>query len=154
MGTLKDTIIQTEVVRYAGGDFSVGALTASDLLALFLRHKQGTEALYAGYRKDGDPNGVFIDLVSAFPDIAAEIIARATGDYDDATLSKARRLDIGAQLTALEVIGTLTVASVGGLGNLAALIERLVRSAATAMAHRHSLQANGSTISESSAPSS
>lgn len=153
MGSLKDIVAQEKVIGTAGGDFTVGPLTAADILGIYVTHRSGIEAIFASYRGGQDADSLFADLVVAFPDIAAEIIARGAREPDDAGVAAARSLDVGAQLVALETIGGLTVASVGGLGNLAALVERLARGVTGTMTLRNPTRSpSGSTDSASSVP--
>ncbi|MDR7062014.1 MULTISPECIES: hypothetical protein [unclassified Sphingopyxis] len=156
MGSLKDVVVKRETVKTAGGDFTVGPLTASDILAIYVAHRGGLQSIFDAYKSGKDPAGIIIDIIATFPDIAAEVIARAAdGDEcDEATITTARTLDFGAQLDAIEKVGALTVSSVGGLGNLAALVERLAGSLNATMAQQESLSPDGSKTSASSAPSS
>jgi len=150
VGSLRDAVLLRETVKYAGGDFTVGPLTGADILGLFVGHRQAIEALYESYGAGKDADSLFIDMAVTFPQIVAEIIARASGDFDEVTLAKARGLDFGTWLAALEKIGALTVQSVGGLGNLAILVERLAGSFKGSMAQGGSPLPNGSTTSENS----
>lgn len=159
MGSLKQVVAQRATIETAGGDFTVGPLTAADVLGLFVVHREGVQSMFDAYQKSGDADGIFTTILVTFPEIAAEIIARAAGEFDEGGITAARSLDFGAQLMALEQIGTLTVSSVGGLGNLASLVERLAgqvneNAKATANGVVESLSKGGFTTSENSAPSS
>lgn len=126
MGSLKDVVVGREVVETAGGNFSVGPLRASDVLGIYITYRAGVQALFDSYQANNSSvDDVFIALLVDLPEMGAEIIARAAGCNDDEGLAIARSLDFGAQLSALEKIGNLTVSSVGGLGNLVALVERV-----------------------------
>lgn len=156
MGSLKQVVVRQETVKTAGGDFTVGPLTASQILAIYVAHRGGLQSIFDSYKSGKDPAGIFVDIIATFPDIAAEAIARAAeGDgCDEGAIATARSLDFGAQLDAIEKVGALTVSSVGGLGNLAALVERLAGSLNETMAQATSLSQVGSKTSASSAPSS
>lgn len=153
MGSLKDVVVQSDVVETAGGSFTVGPLTAADILGIFVGYRVAVERMFESFKSEkSTENDIFVELIVTFPELVAEIIARGAGEPDDASISQARRLDVGAQLTALEKIGELTVSSVGGLGNLASLIQRLSGGVSEAMVQNVSPLPNGSTTSESSVP--
>lgn len=159
MASLKDIVVQTETIKTAGGDFTVGPLTASSILSIYIGNRNSLEALFDAFKSGADTSAILVDLISTFPEIAAEVIARGSeGDaVDEETRAIARKLDFGAQLTALEKIGTLTVSSVGGLGNLAALVERLAGSLSATTAQAKSLlpagsKASGDNVQVSSLP--
>lgn len=156
MGSLKDVVVQRETVKTTGGDFTVGPLTASAILAIYVAHRGGLQSIFEAYKSGKNPAGVLVDIIATFPDIAAEVIARAAeGDKcSEADIAVARTLDFGAQLDAIEKVGTLTVSSAGGLGNLASLVERLAGNLNATMAQQGSLSPDGSMTSASSAPSS
>lgn len=154
MGSLKDVMIQTGEIKTTGGSFTVGPLTAGDILALFIGYRANIEQIFETFKAGGSESDVIVDLIVTVPELVGEIIARASGDASDAAMTKARRLDFGAQLLALEKVGELTVSSVGGLGNLAILIERLSGNVSTAMAQSGSLLPSGFMTSANSAPSS
>lgn len=156
MGSLKQVVVKRETVKTAGGNFTVGPLTASEILAIYVAHRGGLQSVFDAYRSGKDPAGIFVDIIATFPEIAAEVIARAAeGDEcDEGAISTARSLDFGAQLDAIEKIGALTVSSVGGLGNLAALVERLAGNLNATMAQQNSRSPDGSKTSASNARSS
>lgn len=155
MGNLTDVVIQTGEVETAGGSFTVSPLTGADILGIFLGHKIAVDQMYDSFKDGVSQQDIFVSLVVHAPEIVADIIARAAGQPDDAGISAARKLDVGAQLMALEKIGALTVSSVGGLGNLAALIERLTQGANQGIEGAKTLSEqapkNGSTTSEGNA---
>lgn len=155
MGSLKDLVIRKETVKVVGGEFTVGPLNVGDILALFIGHRAQVERIFETYRSsEGQDFDILINIAVTVPELVAEIIARGAGEPDDLAIAKARQLDFAAQLLALEKIGLLTVESVGGLGNLAMLVERLSANVKSTMALSASLPPSSSTNSEKSAPSS
>lgn len=154
MGSLKDITVKRETVQTAGGDFTVGPLSAADVLGIFISHRPTVQTVFDQFREGDSTDDIFVTLAVTFPEITAEIIARGAGEFDEETISIARKLDIGAQLTALEKIGMLTTQSVGGLGNLAILVERLAGTVNATTALRDQLPMSGFETFESSAPSS
>lgn len=155
MGSLKDLAVQEDTVETAGGAFTVRPLSAADILGLFVGYRVAIEQIFESFTQGKtSEEDIFVELIVTVPELVAEIIARGSGELDDASIAAARRLDVGAQLTALEKIGQLTVASVGGLGNLATLIQRLSGNVTTAMAQNVSPLPSGSTTSDGSAPTS
>jgi hypothetical protein len=155
MGSLKDVVIRRESIDTGGGEFTVGPLSVAHILALFFSHRSQVENLFDSFKTGASTEqDIFLELVVTLPELVAEIIARGAGEADDLAIAKARQLDIGTQLIALEKIGLLTVESVGGLGNLASLIERLSGNVSKAMALRGSPLPNGSAVSEDNARSS
>jgi len=136
MGSLKQVVAQVATVKSAGGDFSVGPLSGADVLSLFIVHRQSVDRLFAMYAGGKETVDIFAVLAIEVPELGAEVIARAAANadgeggaaLDDVYLSAARRLDVGAQLDAIEKVGALTVSSAGGLGNMVALIERMAGS--------------------------
>lgn len=154
MGSLKDVVIRREKIETVGGEFTVGPLSVAHILALFFSHRSQVEHLFDTFKAGASEQDIFLELVVTLPELVAEIIARGAGEADDLAIAKARQLDIGTQLLALEKIGMLTVESVGGLGNLAILIERLSGNVSKAMALRGSPLPNGSQVSDDNARSS
>lgn len=151
MGSLKQVVAQKATIKTAGGDFTVGPLTAADILGLFVVHRESVQTMFDRYRESDNMDDIFVTLLVTFPEIMAEVIARAAGEFDEGGIAAARGLDFGSQLMALEQIGVLTVSSVGGLGNLASLVERLAGQA-TANGLPNPLSKGGFTTSESNAP--
>lgn len=155
MGSLKDLVIRKEAIKVVGGEFTVGPLNVGDIIALFIGHRAQVEGIFETYRQNkGEDFDILISLAVTVPELVAEIIARGAGEPDDLAIAKARQLDFATQLLALEKIGLLTVESVGGLGNLAMLVERLSASVKGSMALSGSLPQSSSTDSAKSAPSS
>lgn len=152
MGSLKNVVAQTATIETTGGDFTVSPLTAADILGLFMSHRESVQIMYDRYHESEKAEDLFVTMLVAFPEIMAEVIARAAGEFDEGGIAAARRLDFSAQIVALEKIGSLTVASVGGLVNLASLIQRLVGQAV--QSGLASPPTSGSTISGDNAQSS
>jgi hypothetical protein len=155
MGSLKSIVLHRETIKVVGGEFTVGPLNVGDIMALFIGHRSHVEHIFDSYRKGEQETDLLINLAVTVPELVAEIIARGAGEPDDEAISKARQLDFGAQLIALEKIALLTVETVGGLGNLAMLIERLSANVKSTLAQPGSPQQSSSTDSAKSAqPSS
>lgn len=153
MGSLKDIVVRRETIAVVGGEFTVGPLNVGDIMALFIAHRAHVERIFESYRHGaGQDFDILINLAVTVPELVAEIIARGAGEPDDEAISKARQLDFGAQLLALEKIALLTVETVGGLGNLALLIERLSANVSSVMAPSKSPPQSSSTDSAKSAP--
>lgn len=153
MGSLKDIVVRRETIKVVGGEFTVGPLNVGDIMALFIGHRAQVERIFETYRQEqGQGFDILINLAVTVPELVAEIIARGAGEPDELAISKARQLDFGAQLIALEKIAMLTVETVGGLGNLAMLIERLSANVSSAMAPSGSRPQSSSTDSAKSAP--
>ena len=159
MASLKNVVLQRKDVKTAGGDFPVGPLTASDILAIYVAYRSDLESMFAKFKGGQDADSLFVDLLTTFPEIGAEIVARGAAqgseeEFDEAFMSQARRLDFGAQFMALEIVGELTVSSAGGLGNLAILVERLAGKLNATMTQEELTSLSGSQTSGVSAPSS
>lgn len=110
--------IPSKVVEIAPGDtFTVHGLSLPEIMTLAVRRKSDLDALFARLQKVAEMGdeavmsqsaGMLTDLLLSFPDIAAEIIALASGGTDDDIVAKAKALPFGVQVDAIEKTADLT----------------------------------------------
>ncbi|WOE76322.1 phage pre-tape measure protein [Alterisphingorhabdus coralli] len=153
MANLRDIVVKTETVTVGDAEFSVGPLTAADILGIYGVHRDAISVVFERNQDGLEESDLFLDVIATFPEIVAEVIARASGDLSEEAISVARRLDVGVQLMALEKIGNLTVESAGGLGNLVALVQRLMAGLGQKTVEAKSHLSASSAASENNAPS-
>lgn len=118
-------------IQVLDGEFAVRGLSLDDITFLVQRHGAGLQAAFAQMMaSDGE---LSTDTVAAFalpflqsaPEIAAEVIACASGDKDAADVAAA--LPFPVQIEALEQIARLTFEASGGPKKLVELVIRLAQ---------------------------
>ena len=126
----------------AGGEFAVRGLSLDDISFLVQRHGAKLQDLFsqfvanAGELTTESAVGFAVPLMKEAPGIAAELIACASGDPEDAEI--AAQLPFPVQLDALEKLATLTFESGGGPKKL---VETVIRAAQGTTGLLQSLQA-------------
>jgi hypothetical protein len=128
--------LQTETVSFPGGDITVRGLSFPDLAQIIDVNRDALVPLfdkYSGRKPEKligeDVGSIVIDVIAAAPTAVTHIIALAADASDQ--FNQIAQIPIGAQIEILSKVGELTFKTSGGLGNLAKVVEKLVRSAAT-----------------------
>ncbi len=120
MAGLTKALIQEREIHTSGGTFTVGGLDSEAIFGLFQRRRDEIGAFYAriiGAAQGGvaitldQANSLASGLIADAPEIAAEIIAMASGEPDDEYVAIARALPFPTQIAALEAIADLTFTS-------------------------------------------
>jgi len=113
------------------GPLSVRGLSLDDVTRLVRRHRAITAALYdqmttGGIALDDHTilGGVIMDQA---PDLAAEIIALAAGDGDEASIIIAKRLPFPIQLEVLEAVGNQTFSTEAGTKKVVETVGKVLR---------------------------
>lgn len=146
---LRNLTFPTVEVQTSGGNLAVRGLSLDHILRLFYRHREDVTALYGATRtraQSGEPPSyddvtvIGIKMISAAPQIVAEIIAVASGSdpQDDAGFSGdvgiVRAMSVAEQLDALEKIAGQTFTSEMPPGKLFALVLQAMQAGTSAMA--------------------
>ena len=128
---LKHLKLPEASVAVPGGDsFAVRGLCLDDLSYLMRRHGSKLKKLLEDFSQTGE---VTVEGVAAFalpileaaPEIAAELIACASGDKNDAGI--AATLPLPVQLDALEKLAELTFSADGGPKKLLETVVRMAQ---------------------------
>lgn len=115
---LKHIKLPEACIEFPGGDFAVRGLCLDDISYLVQRHGESLQVLFSDFVANSGEitvEGVAqfaLPLLKSAPDIAAELIACASGDKDDAAI--AAGLPFPTQLEALQKLAELTFNVSGG----------------------------------------
>lgn len=127
--------LQTETVEFPGGEITIRGLTFPDIAQLVEVNRDALAPLFDKYsgRKpekivNEDAGDIVLDILTAAPAAVTNIIALAADAPDQFDLIA--QIPIGAQIEIVIKIGELTFKTNGGAGNLAAVVTKMVRSAA------------------------
>ncbi len=128
--SLKSLRLPEAKVELPDGDFVVRGLSLNDVSILVQRHGKRLNELYQQFTEQGDLTtetvaAFALPLLQSAPEIAAELIACAAGDPDDAEI--AGRLPFPVQIDALEKIAILTFEAGGGPKKLLETVVRLAQ---------------------------
>ena len=128
--SLKSLRLPEAKVELPDGDFVVRGLSLNDVSILVQRHGKRLNELYQQFTEQGDLTtetvaAFALPLLKSAPEIAAELIACAAGDPDDAEI--AGRLPFPVQIDALEKIAILTFEAGGGPKKLLETVVRLAQ---------------------------
>ena len=133
--------LQTETIEFPGGEISVRGLSFPDLAQVVEVHREAIVPLfdkYAGRKPEKllleDTSVIVLDILTAAPTAVTHIIAVAADAADQ--FNMIAQIPIGAQIEILGKIGELTFKTNGGVGNLAKVVENLVRTAASSKSPR------------------
>jgi hypothetical protein len=134
--SLKDLKLPHEEVKVPGGDkFAVRGLSLADIMSIVRKHRATVSALFDRYASVIEGQGVSEvgrELLEAAPDVAADVIAHASGDPDAADV--AARLPFPVQLDAIEKIGRLTFEAEGGPKKVLETVIRVLQGTTNFMA--------------------
>lgn len=125
--SLKNLNFASETIKTSGGEFTVRGLSLADITVLVRKHAQAMSEFF-DKMKDGESldldNTAMLGgaLAEAAPELAAEVIALASGEPD--AIEEARRLTFPTQVDALEKIANLTFDSEGGVKKV---VEAVIR---------------------------
>ena len=127
---LKHIKLPEAQVKFPGGDIAVRGLSLDDLSFIVKRHGAQLNALFQSFTAAGEltVEGVAdfaLPLLNAAPELAAELIACASGDSDDAAI--AATLPFPVQLEALEKLAELTFNVSGGPKKLVETVLRMAK---------------------------
>lgn len=127
---LKHIKLPEAQVKFSGGDFAVRGLSLDDLSFIVQRHGAKLNVLFQNFTEAGEltVEGVAdfaLPLLNAAPEIAAELIACASGDSEDAGV--AATLPFPVQLEALEKLAELTFNVSGGPKKLVETVLRMAK---------------------------
>ena len=128
--SLKSLRLPEAKVELPDGSFVVRGLSLNDVSILVQRHGKRLNELYQQFAEQGDLTtetvaAFALPLLQSAPEIAAELIACAAGDPDDAEI--AGRLPFPVQIDALEKIAILTFEAGGGPKKLLETVVRLAQ---------------------------
>jgi len=128
--SLKSLRLPEAKVELPDGGFVVRGLSLNDVSILVQRHGKRLNELYQQFTEQGDLTtetvaAFALPLLKSAPEIAAELIACAAGDPDDAEI--AGRLPFPVQIDALEKIAILTFEAGGGPKKLLETVVRLAQ---------------------------
>jgi len=128
--SLKSLRLPEAKVELPDGGFVVRGLSLNDVSILVQRHGKRLNELYQQFTEQGDLTtetvaAFALPLLQSAPEIAAELIACAAGDPDDAEI--AGRLPFPVQIDALEKIAILTFEAGGGPKKLLETVVRLAQ---------------------------
>lgn len=128
--SLKSLRLPEAKVELPDGDFVVRGLSLNDVSILVQRHGKRLNELFQRFAEQGDLTtetvaAFALPLLQSAPEIAAELIACAAGDPDDAEI--AGRLPFPVQIDALEKIAILTFEAGGGPKKLLETVVRLAQ---------------------------
>lgn len=129
---LKDLKLPEATIEFPGGDFAVRGLSLNDISWLVQRHGGKLNSLFLQFQLEGeltaDSVAAFaLPLLQAAPEIAAELIACASGDPGTAEI--AAGLPFPVQIEALEKLAELTFSVGGGPKKLVETVLRLAQGA-------------------------
>ncbi len=127
---LKELRLPEAKVELPDGGFVVRGLSLNDVSILVQRHGKRLSELFQQFTEQGDLTtetvaAFALPLIQSAPEIAAELIACAAGDPDDAEI--AGRLPFPVQIDALEKIANLTFEAGGGPKKLLETVVRLAQ---------------------------
>jgi hypothetical protein len=128
---LKHIKLPEAQVKFPGGDFAVRGLSLDDLAFIVQRHGAKLNSLFTDFIKKGGDLTVeavadfALPLLQACPEIAAELIACASGDPEDSGV--AATLPFPVQLEALEKLAELTFNVSGGPKKLVETVLRMAK---------------------------
>lgn len=128
---LKNLKFPEATIEFSGGDFAVRGLSLNDISWLVQRHGQKLNNLFTQFQQSADEldtatvAAFALPLLQSAPEIAAELIACATGDAEDAEM--AAQLPFPVQLDALEKLVELTFSAGGGPKKLVEIVVRLAQ---------------------------
>ena len=127
---LKHIKLPEAQVKFPGGDIAVRGLSLDDLSFIVQRHGAKLNVLFKSFTEGGEltVEGVAnfaLPLLNAAPEIAAELIACASGDPEDAHI--AADLPFPVQLEALEKLAELTFNVSGGPKKLVETVLRMAK---------------------------
>lgn len=128
--SLKSLRLPEAKVELPDGGFVVRGLSLNDVSILAQRHGKRLNELFQQFTEQGDLTtetvaAFALPLLQSAPEIAAELIACAAGDPDDAEI--AGRLPFPVQIDALEKIAILTFEAGGGPKKLLETVVRLAQ---------------------------
>ena len=132
--SLRDLKLPEAIVEFPGGSFAVRGLSLNDIAFLVSRHGEKIKTTFAGLVQqaqgtdDFDLNSVStlaVPVLRAIPELAAEMIACASGEPDAVEL--ATRLPAPVQVDALEKLLTITFESGGGAKKVFETVVRLAQ---------------------------
>lgn len=115
---LKHIKLPEAAIKFPGGDFAVRGLSLDDIAYLVGRHGAKMNDLFLEFQKGGAEleleslASFAVPLLKAAPEVAAELIACASGDPKDWHI--AATLPVPVQLEALEKLVELTFNVEGG----------------------------------------
>lgn len=116
--SLKHIKLPVEEIEFPGGNFAVRGLSLDDISYLVQHHGQRMESLFSDFAQTSGEITVeaiasfALPLLQAAPEIAADMIACASGDPEDSAI--ARTLPFPTQLDALQKLAGLTFSVSGG----------------------------------------
>lgn len=151
---LRDLKVAEEIIKVTGGEFSVRGLALNEIMLLVQKRRETLRAAFDNLSATeegidlGDQKETIANLLHEAPELIAEVIALASGDYCDETMAIARKLPMPEQMEALEAVGRLTFATEGSLKKVIETVTRVMVSATGAMEDL-SGSTNGSGESES-----
>lgn len=126
---LKHITLPEATIEFSGGNFAVRGLSLDIIAHLVQRHGEKMQSLFTNFLKGSGEitsetvASFALPLIQAAPDIAAELIACASGDPEDAEI--AARLPLPVQLEALEQLVALTFSAEGGPKKLLETVIRM-----------------------------
>ena len=140
---LRDFKIPSRTVEFTGGSFVVEGLSFAELSPLIRDHGGAFAILFAkgkeladNFSGDGllsgeDLMNIGLLALEQTPELVATAIAMAIKNEDmplEDRVKLTRRLPAPVQVMAMEAVFTLTLATEGGLGNLAEMATRILGS--------------------------
>lgn len=128
--SLKAIKLPQAVVELPDGSFTVRGLSLDDLAYLVQRHSAKLQELFNTFAASSeltteDVVQFALPMIQAAPEIAAELIACASGDPEDASI--AGQLPFPVQIDALEKVARLTFETGGGPKKLVETVIRLAQ---------------------------
>lgn len=125
---LKHIKLPSAEVVFPGGTIAVRGLSLDDVAYLVRLHKASLEELFDSFQTEGDLTAEaamkFVGpLVQTMPRLAADAIACAAGDHEDADI--AAQLPFPVQVEILELVIGLTFSTEGGPKKLVETVVRL-----------------------------
>lgn len=125
MGLLRDLSfndLEREVELPNGDKFTVGGIALNDIMVLVARRQTELNQMFSQFVTasvdadrseiaDDRARGIAVTLLNTAPDLAADIIAIASGGIDDELVTVVRKLPFPVQLAALAAIAELTFTS-------------------------------------------
>lgn len=117
---------KTAKVEFEGGDITVRGLSIADLVVVFQTHREGMELAFNKFANSEateiDAGEAILSIIPAAPVMAAHVIALAASmDEEEGAIESIMDLPVYAQLQILTVIGEMTFAMQGGMGNVAGI---------------------------------